>query len=85
MPFIISLLFALCLPAAARSADTQESWAVLENRGEGSEWAAPVVRRMLENYFFDRTLRAYPWEIRIGVPEWLVPEPPEEGNGGDNG
>lgn len=33
MPFIISLLFALCLPAAARSADTQESWAVLENRG----------------------------------------------------
>jgi penicillin-binding protein 2 len=59
--------------------------AVLENRGEGSEWAAPVVRRVLENYFFDRTLRAYPWEIRIGVPEWLVPEPPEEGNGGDNG
>ncbi len=52
--------------------------AVIENRGEGSEWAAPVVRRVLENYFFGRTLRSYPWEIRVGVPEWLVPEPPEE-------
>jgi penicillin-binding protein 2 len=58
--------------------------AVIENRGEGSEWAAPVVRRVLENYFFNRTLRSYPWEIRIGVPEWLVPEPPEE-EGGENG
>ncbi len=52
--------------------------ALIENRGEGSEWAAPVVRRVLENYFFGQTLRGYPWEIRIGVPEWLIRDEPEE-------
>jgi penicillin-binding protein 2 len=52
---------------------------LIENRGEGSEWAAPVARRVLEAYFFDRPIRGYPWEIRIGVPEWMAfPEPEEE-------
>jgi penicillin-binding protein 2 len=55
---------------------------VIENRGEGSEWAAPVARRVLEHYFFGRIIRGYPWEIRIGVPEWLIPDAPEE-EGGD--
>ena len=32
--------------------------------------------------YFDRPIRGYPWEIRIGVPEWMAfPEPePEEEN-----
>ena len=52
---------------------------IVENRGEGSEWAAPVARRVLEAYFFDRAIRGYPWEIRIGVPEWMAfPEAEEE-------
>ena len=53
---------------------------LIENQGEGSEWAAPVARRVLENYFFNRSIRGYPWEIRLGVPEWLAfPEPQEGG------
>ncbi|HUF39132.1 MAG TPA: penicillin-binding transpeptidase domain-containing protein [Anaerolineales bacterium] len=51
---------------------------LVENRGEGSEWAAPVARRVLEAYFFDRPIRGYPWEIRIGVPEWMAFPDPEE-------
>ncbi len=54
---------------------------IIENRGDGSAWAAPVARRVLEAYFFDRVIRGYPWEIRIGVPEWMAfpePEPEEE-------
>ncbi len=53
---------------------------VVENVGDGSEWAAPVARRVLENYYFNRTIRAYPWEIRIGVPEWLAFEEPSDGS-----
>lgn len=53
---------------------------IVENAGDGSEWAAPVARRVLENYYFNRTIRGYPWEIRIGVPEWLAFEEPDQGS-----
>ncbi|MFP3854370.1 MAG: penicillin-binding transpeptidase domain-containing protein, partial [Anaerolineales bacterium] len=33
---------------------------VLENIGEGSEWAAPVARRIIESYFFDQPITLYP-------------------------
>ncbi len=47
---------------------------VVENIGEGSEFAAPIFRRVLETYFFGQPLTLYPWEKQIGVPR---PEPTE--------
>jgi penicillin-binding protein 2 len=40
---------------------------VLQNRGEGASWAAPIFRRIVENYFFGRSYRFYPWESDYGV------------------
>lgn len=40
---------------------------VLENQGEGSDWAAPVVRRIIEGYFFGRPRMRYPWEEQIRI------------------
>jgi len=40
---------------------------VLQNRGEGSEWAAPVFRRVVESYFFERSYVLYPWESEFGL------------------
>ena len=54
---------------------------ILENIGEGSEWAAPVVRRIIESYFFGRPISLYPWESQIGVERTETPTP--EDNGGD--
>ena len=48
---------------------------VLENRGEGSEWAAPVFRRVVEEYFSGRANTLYPWEAEFGLP--ATPEPSE--------
>lgn len=47
---------------------------VVENSGDGSEFAAPIFRRVMEAYFFGRPLTPYPWEQQIGVPR---PEPTE--------
>lgn len=47
---------------------------VVENTGDGSEFAAPIFRRVMEVYFFGRPLTPYPWEQSIGVPR---PEPTE--------
>lgn len=48
---------------------------IVENQGEGSEWAAPVFRRVVETHFFDRPYTLYRWESEIGVER--TPEPTE--------
>ncbi len=49
---------------------------IVENGGEGSEWAAPIARRIIELYFQGRPGKLYPWEQTYGV--WATPEPPPE-------
>jgi penicillin-binding protein 2 len=55
---------------------------VLEFQGEGSEWAAPVFKRIVESYFKGGPISRYPWEARIRVP--ATPEP-ENGEGDGEG
>ena len=48
---------------------------VLENKGEGSEWAAPIFRRLVEVYFLDEIDTLYPWEVEIGLTATPSPTP----------
>jgi cell division protein FtsI/penicillin-binding protein 2 len=53
---------------------------MLEYQGEGSEWAAPVFRRIVEQYYYGQASRVYPWETTYYVtstptPEGFVPTP----------
>jgi penicillin-binding protein 2 len=46
---------------------------VLENQGEGSDWAAPVFRRILEAYYFGAPQTLYWFESNFGVTETPTP------------
>ena len=48
---------------------------LVNNQGEGSTWAAPIFRRVMEIYFNGKPQTVYRWETTIGVlnPEYGVP------------
>ncbi|HSL44888.1 MAG TPA: penicillin-binding transpeptidase domain-containing protein [Anaerolineales bacterium] len=59
---------------------------VLENQGEGSDWAAPVFQRIVETYYYGTPQTIYWFETTFGVTETPTPlggiptETPEPGD-----
>jgi len=46
---------------------------VVENGGEGSEFAAPIFRRMVQVYYYGSPQSLFPWEASYGVPRTPTP------------
>jgi len=51
---------------------------VVNFQGEGSVWAAPIFRRIMEIYFYGQPGAIYPWETTYGVvnPDYGIPVTP---------
>jgi penicillin-binding protein 2 len=47
---------------------------VVANQGQGSDYAAPIFRRIVESYFGLNLIR-YPWESSVGVVAEPTPTP----------
>jgi penicillin-binding protein 2 len=48
---------------------------LVENKGEGSEYAAPIFRRIVEIYFLGRAYTLYPWEPGFADSGSATPTP----------
>ena len=46
---------------------------IVENQGEGSEWAAPIFRRMVQVYYYGSPQSLFPWEASYGVAKTPTP------------
>lgn len=46
---------------------------ILENQGEGSDWAAPVFKRIVESYYYGSPRSIYWFESNFGVTETPTP------------
>lgn len=46
---------------------------IVENGGEGSEFAAPIFRRMVQVHFYGSPQSLFPWEASYGVPKTPTP------------
>jgi len=55
---------------------------IVENTGEGSDYAAPIFRRIMDIYFFGSPQFPYEWESAIGGPTVTPTLPVTETPGG---